>query len=358
MRVINAMFGRKRGVIEQTFLNYCNALSDLGCELVVLTYQDAPTHEEMPQNAILKTITNFGQWDPVASWKLKKIIRELEPDIIIAHGNRASTLLSKSITDVPVVSVCYNYNAKALADYKNVIAVTEDVRKTMIKKGLDENIIHTVPNLVNISSTSQKKKLFAGEVPVIGTIGKFISKRGLKFFLRSLAILKNRGIAFKAILAGDGPERESLIEMAASLNISSMVEFPGDIQDRDQFFSSIDIFCLPSLQEPFGVVVLEAFTHAVAVVTTDTEGPIEIVKPYIDSIVVDAGEDYPLADAFEKLIRNPQFAERIAEAGYNKVSDSYNVTTIANKLHATLGHIINEHKVMKEATKKEQAVLA
>jgi glycosyltransferase involved in cell wall biosynthesis len=356
LRVINAMFGRKKGDIEQIFIEYIEELIDLGCEVEVLTYQDAAIADLLPSSVKINTITNFGQWDPVASWKLKKLTKELSPDIIIAHGNRAANLLSKSITDVPVVSVFHNYNAKIIGDCKNIIAITEDLRKFMVKKGLPSNAVFTVPNSVVLPEKKEKRKIFTNTPPVIGAMGKFIAKRGFVCYLRALSILKDKGLEFKAILMGDGVEKQVLQNLAASLNLKNHLEFRFE-EDKKKFYEEIDVFCLPSLQEPFGVTILEAFTHGVAVVTTDTEGPIEIIKPHVDALVVSAGEDYALADAFEKLIRNPKFAERIADAGYNKVATAYNKKIIGNKIHDTLKQIIKNHQATKTNIKVVEAVI-
>jgi glycosyltransferase involved in cell wall biosynthesis len=343
------MFGRKKGGIEQAFVDYSKSLTDLGCEVIVLAYQDAPIINMLPEDINVKTLTNFGQWDPVATWKLKKMIKELEPDIIITHGNRASTLLNRAVGNITVVSVCHNYNAKQFNDTSIMITVTEDLRRTMIKKGADENNIFTVPNMVYVPERMPEREFIAKEVPVIGTMGRFVAKKGFNIFLKSLTILKARGIKFKAIIGGDGNEADKLKALCASLGLNDYVEFPGWIEDKEHFYKTIDMFCLPSLQEPFGIVLLEAFINCVPVVTTDTEGPIEIARPHIDALMVEAGNVEALADSFEKFIRNPKFAERIAKEGFKTVTNNYDSKMVGRKLYSVLEKIINKNKEKIEA---------
>ena len=336
------MFGRKKGGIEQAFVDYSKSLSDLGCEVIALAYQDAPIIEFLPKEVEVKSITNFGQWDPVATWKLKKLIKEIKPDVIITHGNRATTLLNRSVAGIPVISVCHNYNAKQIIDRNTLITVTEDLKKTMIKKGIPEEDIYTVPNMVYVPSSIAAKQFEPKEIPVIGTMGRFVAKKGFNVFLKSLSILKNRGIQFKAVIGGEGPDLEKLQTMTSNFGLSDVVNFPGWIEDKTAFFDSLDIFCLPSLHEPFGIVLLESFIHSVPTVTTDTEGPIEIVKPHIDALVVEAGEANNMADAFEKLIRNPKFAERIAKEGFKTVCSTYDSKMVGRKLYSVLEKVINK----------------
>jgi glycosyltransferase involved in cell wall biosynthesis len=347
LRIVNAMFGRKKGAIEQAFIDYSKCLADLGCEVTVLAYQDTPLIKTLPEAIAVKTITNFGQWDPLAAWKLKKVIKDINPDIIIAHGSRATILLSKSVTDIPIVTVCHNYNIKQISACDNIITVTDELRRTFIKKGCKDSSITTIPNMVYIPPSMPEQKFTWQDPVVIGTMGRFVAKKGFNIFLRALKTLKDKNIPFKAILGGTGTDLEKLKSLATSLGIEDSVSFPGWIENKEEFFSSIDIFCSSSLYEPFGTVILEAFIYCVPVITTDTEGAIEVVRPHIDALMVEAGEADALADAMEKLITNPQFAEKIAREGYSVVHSTFDSKLVGKRLYFALEKIINQNKPLR-----------
>ncbi|MFN7038100.1 MAG: glycosyltransferase family 4 protein [Alphaproteobacteria bacterium] len=344
MRILNAMFGRKKGGIEQAFIDYSKSLHDLGCNVTALAYQDAPIINSLPKEIEVRSITNFGQWDPLAVWKLKKIIKEINPDVIVTHGNRATTLLNKAINNIPVVTVCHNYNVKQMGDCKTLITVTEDLRKSIIKKGGDGDNIYTIPNMVYLPADLKLRNYVMHEPPVIGAMGRFVTKKGFNVYLRALSILRNRGVNFRAILGGAGTDLEKLKKLAENLAIMDIVSFPGWIEDKEEFFSSIDLFCVPSLHEPFGIVILEAFMHSVPIIATDTEGPMEIIKPHINGMIVEAGEADALADAMERLIKNPKAAERISKEGFETVTNIYDSKMVGKKLYQILEKVINTHK--------------
>lgn len=343
LRIINAMFGRKKGSIEQSFIDYTNCLSDLKCDVTAMVYQNAPTIKSLTNQVEIKTLTNFGQWDPAASWKLKKMIKDIKPDIIITHGNRATGLLNNAVTEVPIASVYHNYNAKQISkDNNTIITVSDSLKRCMIKRGLKADNIFTVPNMVYFSIPPNKPAFSWREPIIIGAMGKLVTKNGFSVFIDALKILKANQISFKAIIAGEGNEANKLKEQAKSSGLADLIEFPGWIEDKEQFFKNIDIFCLPSLDEPFGGILLESFLNLVPIIATNTEGPSEIVSPHLDGQMVQSNDPQGLAEAIERYLRNPKFAQRMANAGFNKVVSKYSSQAIGERLYSILIKLTNK----------------
>ena len=81
----------------------------------------------------------------------------------------------------------------------------------------------------------------------------------------------------KLTIGGDGPERRALKQLTMDLDISDKVEFVGWVEDVAEFLSGSDLFVLPSREEPFGIVILEAMAVGIPIVTTKTQGPLEIL---------------------------------------------------------------------------------
>ncbi len=340
MRILNAMFGRKKGGIEQAFIDYTRALSGEGHEVVTLTYPDAPVIQNLPaDNSKHLTITNFGQFDPIAVWKLKQIIKETNPDIIITHGNRATTLLNNASKSVPVVGVCHNYNLKHLMHCDALITITNDLRKLLLKRGKPYNDTFCIPNMIYIPKDLPNRKIERRELPIIGAMGRFVEKKGFHYYLESLKILKDKGLDFKAVLAGEGVEEEALKEQAKKLNIDDKLEFVGWVEKKEEFFESIDIFCVPSLHEPFGIVLLEAMLNQVPLVTTDTEGPIEIVRPYFDCMMAQTSCAKSLSMAIERFILDAEFSKKMSDQALNTVKTRFSVDVVGRQITSCLEQV-------------------
>lgn len=114
---------------------------------------------------------------------------------------------------------------------------------------------------------------------IVSTVGRFTIQKGLPGLLRAaaLAISKNDKLFF--IFAGDGEERNTLIELAADLGISKNVIFTGFIRGKKlrDIYSLTDIFVMSSISEPFGLTALEAAHHGDVLILTNQSGVSEII---------------------------------------------------------------------------------
>src|SRR5690606_14555844 len=113
------------------------------------------------------------------------------------------------------------------------------------------------------------------------------------------------------------------------------LRFAGWVEDKAAFFDAIDLFVLPSLHEPFGIVLLEAFAHGVPAVTTETEGPREIVTAG-EALPVPAGAPERLALAIQALLDDPARAAAMAARARAAVEARYSLPVVAQRLDAAL----------------------
>ena len=115
--------------------------------------------------------------------------------------------------------------------------------------------------------------------------------------------------------------------------------FTGWVENKHDFFQGIDLFCLPSLHEPFGIVLLEAFCHGVPVVSSDSEGPTDIIAPDVDALLVKKNDAAALADALERLLADPERAQMMAQNAYQKVVAKYDMKAVAAQIEDALQKI-------------------
>src|SRR6202034_4671627 len=102
-------------------------------------------------------------------------------------------------------------------------------------------------------------------------------------------------IPFKAVLAGEGEEEGALRDLAREKGLGEELRFAGWVTDKQAFFDSIDLFCLPSHHEPFGIVLLEAMAQGLPVVATASEGPSEILEAGEPGVLVPTNDAGALA---------------------------------------------------------------
>ena len=339
MHIVNLMFSRSSGGIEQAFLDYCQGLAARGHRITAIASPGAAVLPELARLGITTvTLKNLNMWDPIASWRLRRIMRRLAPDAAIGHGIRAYTLGHRAAHGIcPMIGVTHNYSTRRLQSADAVFAITSQLRDRVIGQWVEAERVYFIPNMVQcVPLPARPPRRYP---PVIGSMGRFVTKKGFEVYLDALSILHQRGVGFAAVLGGQGELDESLRAYSTQKGLGDVLRFTGWVEDKDAFFAGIDIFCLPSLHEPFGIVLLEAFSHGVPVVSSDSEGPTDIIAPDVDALLVKKGDALALADALEKLLADPERAQIMAQNAYQKVMTKYDMKAVAAQIEEALQKI-------------------
>lgn len=150
------------------------------------------------------------------------------------------------------------------------------MRQDIINSGIEEHRVFTIPNLIHIPDQIQYREPRNNQIPTIGVCARFAAIKGVDVFINALAELKRRGIVFQAKIAGDGKEKEQYIKLIRHHGLDNEITLLGWIEDRESFYQSIDIFCLPSREESFGLVILESMMHSLPMVLTRLSGHLKL----------------------------------------------------------------------------------
>lgn len=333
MKIINAMFSKVNGGLEQMFLNYTPALTHQGNQVIPVIHPQAHILQHC-LNEHLKTIHNYNQYDPIAIYKLRRLIKNEQPDCVITHSYRAAYLFKKTHTKVPKIAVChvkghYDFGADAL------IAITEPMRQEIINSGKPAHKVFTIPNMISIPKTLSYQDPTFTEIPVIGACARFAPIKGIDLFIEALFELKTRNIPFKAKIAGDGKEKENYIQLIHKRGLEQDVELLGWVEDRHRFYQSLDIFCLPSREEAFGLVILEAMMHSLPMVLSALTGPLEIIKNSESALFSQPQNPSDIANGLERIIKEEALAKQLAINAFERVQH-FSDERVGALLHHTL----------------------
>ena len=136
--------------------------------------------------------------------------------------------------------------------------------------------------------------------------------------LRAAAALRGRIPELEVRIVGNGPCAAPLRQLARELNLDGMVTFLGDVS-RSQLvdeYRAASVFCLPSVQEGFGIVLLEAMAAAKPIVASRAAAIPEVV-PHATLVEPDSPE--ALAAGIESLYRSPEIRTDQGRAGSARV---------------------------------------
>lgn len=159
-------------------------------------------------------------------------------------------------------------------------------------------------------SASPSERYFLG-------VGRVVAKKGFDTLLRAFAEIRAANHEVGLVIAGDGSDLGRLRELAASLEVEDAVRFVGrlDRSGVERTMRAALAVVVPSFVEPFGVVALEAWAAARPLLITSAGGPPEFVKDGVDGILIPPGNPSALATAMQRLLADPERANRIARAG-------------------------------------------
>ncbi|MEI6840380.1 MAG: glycosyltransferase family 4 protein [Methanomicrobiales archaeon] len=172
--------------------------------------------------------------------------------------------------------------------------------------------------------------------PLILFVGRLAYQKGPDIFIEALRKVHNHRWDFKAIVAGDGGMRQYLGERAYGLPVN----FVGYIPDTEylRLLNAADIVVIPSRNEPFGLVLLEAWSAAKAVVASDVGGLGENIDPFIDGIKVWPDSD-SLAWGINNLLDDPEKARTFGSRGRSKVNRTFLWEPIGNQMLQTYSQV-------------------
>jgi glycosyltransferase involved in cell wall biosynthesis len=331
------------GGLEQSLVDYCEALLLEGHPVEAVVHPrwaDLPALARLPLAAITP-LTTLNEWDPFAVHRLRRRLRAAPPAVVLTIGRRASVLTRRArrrLPPLPQVGVTPNYSLAPLIGLDHVIATTRDLRQAAIAAGQPAARVSVVPNRVRLPADTVPAAE-PSAAPVIGALGRMIERKGFADLLAAAALLAARGRAFEVRLGGSGPAEAALRALADRLALGDRVRFLGWVEDKPAFFGALDVFCVPSRMEPFGIVVLEGMAHGRAVVASTAAGPREILRDGIDGLLVPPAAPPALADALGALLDDPERRAALARAGRETVRARFDLPVVATTISAVLTQV-------------------
>lgn len=274
--------------------------------------------------------------------EVKKVIANFKPHIVHAHYASSYGFIGAMVnfhpyyisvwgSDVfrfPKYSLFHKYIFKLTISRADKLFSTSKVMKTEIEKYTGKKIF-VIPFGIDVERFRPIKveNGFNDDSLVIGTVKTLETRYGIEFLIRAFALIrrKNHGKKIKLLICGKGTLLDELKSLALELGVQEDTIFTGYINhDQVQFYhNKLDIYVAPSLEESFGVAVLEASACQKPVVVSNVGGLPEVVDQGITGFIVEPKSPSDLSSAIEKLIDNASLRVEMGIKGRNKVSEEY-----------------------------------
>jgi glycosyltransferase involved in cell wall biosynthesis len=175
-----------------------------------------------------------------------------------------------------------------------------------------------------------------GQEMVIGCAGRLTEQKGHVYLIEAMAILRQRGIHARVLLAGTGALEGELRAHVQRLGLEAHFHFLGFVDEMKRFYAAVDIFALPSLWEGFGYVLTEAMSMRLPVVAFATSNIPEVVVHEETGLLVPVRDVEALADSLERLVRDQDLRTRLGHAGRRRVETHFTLAKTMQELEVVL----------------------
>ena len=188
------------------------------------------------------------------------------------------------------------------------------------------------------------------EVPHILFLSNLIESKGLLVLLDACVLLKERGVPFVLDIAGGETAEisaERLFSETESRGLTEMVCYHGSVagEKKDSMYLNADIFTLPSYNDCFPLVVLEAMAHSLPVVSTDEGAIPDIVEDGVTGFVIERRNPEALSKALEMLLCNCDKGHEMGKRGREEYERSYTINSFENRFVSILNELCSDSPV-------------
>lgn len=278
--------------------------------------------------------------------KTEILIREHRIDLLHPHDNLSKIIggFAARRVGVPVVCHCRDLLKGSLVEklliyhqllfMDRIVAVSESNRALFRCFGKVSGKVVTIYNGIDLTKFNGSKDatLTKGQFGikpddfVIGIIGVFDRIKGHAYLFHAMEMLVADGIKnIVCLVVGDGRDHEEIHQEVTKRGIADRLRFLGYRNDVPDLLRLMDIVVLPSLQESFPRVPLEAMAMKVPVVATTVGGIPEAVAEGETGVLVPPGDSVAIRDAIMHLYRNPDIRKKMGEAGRKRIEKEFSI---------------------------------
>lgn len=337
MKITQIMLAKGFGGAERYFVDLSRELAGRGHQVQAIFHPDFQGRSWLEETPGLQPdpVTVHGVWDMFAVRKITSLIKAFNPDVMHGHLARAACLAGKARRglEIPFTVKTHNYvNLKYYQDVDWFLPTTKDQRDYLISHGIKAEKISVLPNFSSVNSVDRvQKKRSEPHKLTYGSIGRLVKKKGYEQLIRAFNQALKQGLEANLVIGGDGEEKPRLESLIQELNLQQQVQLCGWVNDVETFYENINVFVLPSLDEPFGIVMLEAMAHGVPIISTRTQGPKEILDAE-NAYLIDIDDEPQLVQALLDISDDEERRLQRASNALEKFRQTYSSEAVVPQI--------------------------
>ena len=315
MRVLQVMAGAVQGGAETFYVELVSAMQRAGIEQQAVIRNHPERLARLKQAGVpLVQLPFAGRLDPFTPFRLRRIADRFQPDVAIAWMGRAAQALPRGKW-INVGRLGGWYDLKRFRNCDELVCNTKGLRDWCVQQGWPADRVHFIANFSSwhkMEPVNRAEFNTPDDALVLLALGRLHPNKAFDIAIRALADLPGAYLW----IAGEGELKADLEKTAQECGVLDRVRFLGWRADKEALFGAADICLVPSRQEPFGNVVLDAWASGKPLVVSDSEGPREYVRDGVDCLKVPVDDAPALAAAIARLRDDPKLRKKLAVQGY------------------------------------------
>jgi len=339
MRVAQIMAGAPAGGAELFFERLSIALARVGDEVLPVIRRNAARAERLRAAGLSPVELGFGGMLDIGTRpRLTRALRRFRPRVAVAWMGRAASMAPTGEW-VLLGRLGGTYDLSRFRRCDHLVANTRGLVAWITGQGWPAARAHYLPNFAPDSGaatpTDRGSLGVPGGAKLVLALGRLHRNKGFDVLIQAMARLPVAHLA----IAGEGPEREALMELARRQHVEDRVHFLGWRQDTAALLAAAHVLVCSSRAEPLGNVIIEAWVAGCPVVAAAADGPRELITPEVNGELVPVEDAQALAEAIGSVLDDPGRAASLAAAGRVRYETEFAEEQVLARWQSFLGSV-------------------
>jgi len=248
----------------------------------------------------------------------------------------------RPIDEKLLMKVTSKMHKKTILKCNHVVTITNRVKK-LYSKILGEDKVTVIPLGVDVKVFKPPRKIADKSFLEVLFVGSLYPLKGVRYLIESMLQVVKEVKEVRLRIVGDGPLKEQLKSLAGRLGIKKYVVFEGFIPHTRivSYYQQSDVFCLPTLGEPFGKVLIEAMACGKPVVASNVGGPSEIVEDGQTGFLVPPADPHAISEKILELLKDEKLRRSMGRKARKTAEKKYSWSEIAKEYHELYSRLLD-----------------
>jgi glycosyltransferase involved in cell wall biosynthesis len=331
-----------RGGQNQVLLTV-NGLREIGQRAALVAHPDGELRRRAAEGLDLIPIAPRTEMDLSAAWRLARVIRNLQPDVVHAHDPHGVAMASLALSMggasvsrsggtgvrafVASRRVDFHLKKNAFSRWKHrqvdaFICASEAIRLMLVADGFPAEKTVTVHEGIDLDHVLAAPAVNLHEelwlthhAPIVGNVAELVPHKGQRHLIEAAHLVVQEVPDARFVILGEGELREHLERQVRDFHLEKHVLLPGFRTDVLGCIKGFDLFVMSSITEGLGTSLLDAMACSKAIIATRAGGIPEVVDEGTTGLLVGPRDHHAMAAAIVRLLKNDEERRRMGEAG-------------------------------------------